>query len=151
MICLRSLKSLTMEGGECKGSGGSLPAGPDDTKNQLSLIWPGCSMENNHNCSRNQGCTPRPAPPRPRQNWLPRPAPTPKIFNTAPPCHKKVTAAAPRKYCEMFQRSFGGYFATSQMIWESTTFEQYFNPFGNMVCTLLWKTYLIFFKIFKND
>ena len=32
-----------------------------------------------------QGCTPRPAPPRPRGKWLPRGAPAPKIFNSAPP------------------------------------------------------------------
>ena len=32
-----------------------------------------------------QGCTPRPAPPRPRGKWLPRGAPAPKIFKNAPP------------------------------------------------------------------
>ena len=48
-----------------------------------------------HNPSKytvRQGCTPRPAPPRPRGKWLPRGAPAPKIFNSAPP-----RPAPPRK------------------------------------------------------
>ena len=32
-----------------------------------------------------QGCTLRPAPPRPRGKWPPWAAPAPKIFNSAPP------------------------------------------------------------------
>ena len=59
-----------------------------------------------------QGCTPRPAPPRPRQNWLPRPAPTPKIFNTAPPHpappRKNIVLPRPENIDRMFRGKVRG-------------------------------------------
>ena len=78
-----------------------------------------------------QGCTPRPAPPRPRGKWLPRAAPAPKIFNSAPPRpappRKKRALprpAPPRKLPRGKNRGKCSYIIKS--FWESKTFDQYF-------------------------
>ena len=78
-----------------------------------------------------QGCTPRPAPPRPRGKWLPRGAPAPKIFNSAPPRpappQKKRALprpAPPRKLPRGKNRGKRSYIIKS--FWESKTFDQYF-------------------------
>ena len=71
------------------------------------------------------------APPRPRGKWLPRAAPAPKIFNSAPPRpappRKKRALprpAPPRKLPRGKNRGKCSYIIKS--FWESKTFDQYF-------------------------
>ena len=71
----------------------------------------------------------RPAPPRPRGKWLPRAAPAPKIFNSAPPCpahpgKRGRCPAPPRKLPRGKNRGKRSYIIKS--FWESKTFDQYF-------------------------
>ena len=68
----------------------------------------------------------RPAPPRPRGKWLPRAAPAPKIFNSAPPHPGKRgrCPAPPRKLPRGKNRGKRSYIIKS--FWESKTFDQYF-------------------------
>ena len=61
----------------------------------------------------------RPAPPRPRGKLLPRAAPAPKIFNSAPP-----RPAPPRKLPRGKNHGKRSYIIKS--FWESKTFDQYF-------------------------
>ncbi len=84
-----------------------------------------------HYLSKNQGCTPRPAPPRPGQKWLPWPAPTPKKFNTAPPRpappRKKIVLPRPENIDRMFRGKVRGKCSyITKRFCESKTFEQYF-------------------------
>ena len=66
------------------------------------------------------------APPRPGQKWLPRPAPTPKNFNTAPP-RKKMVLPRPENIDRMFRGKVRGKCSyITKRFCESKTFEQYF-------------------------
>ena len=68
-----------------------------------------------------QGCTPRPG-----QKWLPRPAPTPKNFKTAPP-RKKIVLPRPENIDRMFRGKVRGKCSyITKRFCESKTFEQYF-------------------------
>ena len=71
------------------------------------------------------------APPRPGQKWLPRPAPTPKNFNTAPPRpappRKKIVLPRPENIDRMFRGKVRGKCSyITKRFCESKTFEQYF-------------------------